>query len=121
MIVHYLVRQNGTEKSDAAKAVAMAEDQSVVIVGDRSPYPGFLAAKLDVDGSLLWQWEVRHTLSWCSCRKWLINGLSISAISGDRYIVCLIALHVRGPPTLGILGSDLFAGDSSYASSLVLC
>lgn len=60
--MHYLVRQNGTEKSDAAKAVAIAEDQSVVIVGDRTSYSGFLAAKLDVDGALVWQWEVRHPL-----------------------------------------------------------
>lgn len=38
----------------------MAEDESVAVVGHRWSSGGFLAAKLDADGDLLWQWEVRH-------------------------------------------------------------
>ena len=36
----------------------MAEDESIVVVGHRRQNPGFLAAKLDADGTLLWQREV---------------------------------------------------------------
>ena len=39
---------------------ATSNDDSVVIVGTRVSETGFLAAKLDVDGTLLWQWEVSH-------------------------------------------------------------
>lgn len=59
-----IARQNGTGKNDVLHAVAAAEDESVVMVGHRWSSSGFLAAKLDVDGALLWQWEVRHLPSW---------------------------------------------------------
>ena len=38
--------------------MAMANDESVVVVGHHRFKAGFLAAKLDADGDLLWEWEV---------------------------------------------------------------
>lgn len=57
--MQYFTRQNGTSESDVVTAMAMTEDESVVLGGNRWYSAGFLAAKLDVDGNLLWQWEVR--------------------------------------------------------------
>lgn len=43
----------------------MADDESVVVVGYREEdTASFLAAKLDADGALLWQWEVSNSMSW---------------------------------------------------------
>lgn len=41
-------------------AIAMAEDESVVIVGSELENHAFKATKLDTNGTLLWQWEVRE-------------------------------------------------------------
>ncbi|CAM9964478.1 unnamed protein product, partial [Laminaria digitata] len=49
--------QNGTSKRDITTATAMAEDESVTVAGHYREAGGFKAAKLDADGTLLWQWE----------------------------------------------------------------
>ena len=45
---------------DMMEAAAAAEEESVVVVGYHRDSSGFLPAKLDGEGALLWQWEVRH-------------------------------------------------------------
>ena len=60
----YRVLQNGTWMDDMMEAAAAAEAESVVRVGYHRDSSGFLAAKLDGEGALLWQWEVhRHAES----------------------------------------------------------
>lgn len=54
------VRQHGTGENDFVHAIAMAEDESVVIVGSELENHAFKATKLDTNGTLLWQWEVRE-------------------------------------------------------------
>lgn len=57
--------QDGTLQGDITTAVAIAEDGSVVVVGnDREGNAGFQAAKLDADGTLLWEWEVICCFYW---------------------------------------------------------
>ena len=56
----YHVWQNGTWMDDMVEAAAAAEDESVVVVGYHRDCSGFVAAKLDGEGALLWQWEGRH-------------------------------------------------------------
>lgn len=50
--------QNGTSQRDITTATAMAEDESVTVAGHYREAAGFKAAKLDADGTLLWEWEV---------------------------------------------------------------
>ena len=61
--VQYHSWQNGTGKDDMISAAAAAENDSVVVVGYHRDFDGFLAAKLDGDGTPLWQWEVSYLLS----------------------------------------------------------
>eukprot|EP00904_Undaria_pinnatifida_P011787 jgi/Undpi1/7739/HiC_scaffold_23.g10212.m1 len=49
--------QNGTVDNDMIKAVALTDDESVVVGGYRDNNGGFLAAKLDTNGTVLWQWN----------------------------------------------------------------
>lgn len=45
------------------KAVALTDDESVVVGGYRDNNGGFLAAKLDTNGTVLWQWNVSLVIS----------------------------------------------------------
>lgn len=63
MVMQNIAWQNGTLQRDITTGIAMAEDGSVVVVGhDRLGNAGFQAAKLDADGTLLWEWEVIYYL-----------------------------------------------------------
>lgn len=61
--MHFFLGQIGTTEEDVAIDMAMADNDSVVIVGRRWSNSNFLATKLDRDGQLLWEWEVTHLLS----------------------------------------------------------
>lgn len=67
----------------------MAKDESVVLVGHRWNNDGFLATKLDVDGVQLWQWEVRHLLSW---HTWT-NQTRLNAMIGAANSTCASQLQ----------------------------
>lgn len=58
--------QDGTAGVDIATGVALAEDGSAVLSGSTTGHwnatnlgePDFAAVKLDVNGALLWKWQV---------------------------------------------------------------
>ena len=58
MLWLYYIWQNGTAENDSATAVAVADDGTIVIGGERQSSGAFVAVKLDTDGTFLWQWEV---------------------------------------------------------------
>lgn len=57
-MIIYVVRQDGSTEDDWGKAVAVADDGSIVMGGYRENSSTFVVVNLDADGSFVWQWEV---------------------------------------------------------------
>lgn len=65
-----VVLQDATEEQDEIQAAAAANNGSVIIAGYTEGSYGavnagsgdFVAVKIDRDGNILWQWQVRVTL-----------------------------------------------------------
>lgn len=63
----YFRRQDGTSGDDKLHAAATAEDGSVLMAGwtsgnwdgAKGGFYDFVAVKLDADGNVLWNWQVR--------------------------------------------------------------
>lgn len=75
LVPRALFGQNGTAEIDRAYGVAVFDDGSTIVAGatagdwaaDNLGEQDFAASKIDVNGTLLWKWQVNEFCGICAC------------------------------------------------------